>query len=104
MNFGVGTVFSEIHGNRIELVFKAIHSFIDSVFHPVDLFRKHLVAFDYQIKLVLNGISEGTNMAGDHAVDLFKIVFVHFLPPKKSGKTGKKTGDIIPILGARVKG
>jgi hypothetical protein len=26
----------------------------------------------------LNGISEGADVAGDHALDLFKVIFVHF--------------------------
>jgi hypothetical protein len=65
-------------GYGIELADHAIDPTVKPLFYPVDLFRKHLVAFHNKIKLVLNGVSEGTDMARDHALDLFKVIFVHF--------------------------
>jgi len=67
----------ELCRHAIELVFEAIHPFIQPRVHPVDPFRQHLMTLDNQVQLVLNRFSEGSDMAGDHAIDLCKITFVH---------------------------
>jgi len=36
------------------------------------------MTLDNQIQLVLNSVNEASDMAGDHAIDLFKGIFVHF--------------------------
>jgi len=76
-DFELGCCSITLGSYGIELSDHAIDPTVKPLFHPVNLFRKHLVAFHNQVKFVLNGISEGANVAGDHALDLFKVIFVH---------------------------
>ncbi|MDD3083283.1 MAG: hypothetical protein PHW17_13795 [Desulfobacterales bacterium] len=78
---GCGAVGGKISGHGVEFCLHAANLVFKPRLYPVDLFREHLMAFDYQIKPVLDRIGKGADMAGNHPVNSFKILFVQGSPP-----------------------
>jgi hypothetical protein len=88
----VGAVGGQISRNGVQLMLNAFDVMFQIRFYTIDLFGQYLLAFNNQVKLVLNGISEGVDVAGDHALDLSKVIFVHFYLPYRGPLSSFKKG------------
>ena len=53
MDLRVFSMGGKIRRHDIDLVFKAIHTFVQSRFNPVDLFRKHLETLSNKRELLM---------------------------------------------------
>jgi len=94
MRLGIGTVGGKIGCNGVDFIFnpvkpdfnpvkpnfKTIHPPIKAI-HPsvktVNLLTQHLVAFDYNIQLVLKILGHYPHIMLEHFFDLFEIISIH---------------------------
>ena len=91
MRFRIGSVSTEVCGKSIQLsrcsftlgsdgiqLFDhAINAGVKPRFHSIYLFRQHLMAFNKNIKFMINRFCEHTDMTGNHTVNLLEISFIH---------------------------